>query len=149
MSLLVEDWVSRASALQRKGRAGRVRAGVCWGLYTRHRYEQRLRRYQVISILCQPACTQQSKLPKIQSDAGMVMPLLGIRYGTFALLPKFVFCTACSACKAWLSSNRGINTLAGAGRVYKGRVVVWGGLVMRGCVEQGSKGSSRLQGRGV
>ena len=48
MSLLVEDWVSRASALQRKGRAGRVRAGVCWGLYTRHRYEQRLRRYQVI-----------------------------------------------------------------------------------------------------
>lgn len=52
MSLLVEDWVSRASALQRKGRAGRVRAGVCWGLYTRHRYEQRLRRYQVISAPC-------------------------------------------------------------------------------------------------
>lgn len=47
MSLLVEDWVSRASALQRKGRAGRVRAGVCWGLYTRHRFEHRLRRYQV------------------------------------------------------------------------------------------------------
>lgn len=47
MSLLVEDWVSRASALQRKGRAGRVRAGMCWGLYTRHRFEQRLRRYQV------------------------------------------------------------------------------------------------------
>ena len=52
MSLLVEDWVSRASALQRKGRAGRVRAGVCWGLYTRHRYEQRLRRYQVILKPC-------------------------------------------------------------------------------------------------
>ena len=52
MSLLVEDWVSRASALQRKGRAGRVRAGVCWGLYTRHRYEQRLRRYQVIPTPC-------------------------------------------------------------------------------------------------
>lgn len=27
MSLLVEDWVSRASGRQRKGRAGRVRAG--------------------------------------------------------------------------------------------------------------------------
>ena len=47
MSLLVEDWVSRASALQRKGRAGRVRAGLCWGLYTRHRFEDRMRRFQV------------------------------------------------------------------------------------------------------
>ena len=47
MSLLVEDWVSRASALQRKGRAGRVRAGLCWGLYTRHRFENRMRRFQV------------------------------------------------------------------------------------------------------
>ena len=47
MSLLVEDWVSRASALQRKGRAGRVRAGVCWGMYTRHHFEHRMRRYQV------------------------------------------------------------------------------------------------------
>ena len=47
MSLLGEDWLSRAAALQRKGRAGRVRAGVCWGMYTRHRFEHRLRRYQV------------------------------------------------------------------------------------------------------
>ncbi|PSN50334.1 putative ATP-dependent RNA helicase DHX57 [Blattella germanica] len=31
-------WVSRANALQRKGRAGRVRRGVCIHLYTRHRY---------------------------------------------------------------------------------------------------------------
>ncbi|KAL3158036.1 hypothetical protein ABBQ32_011644 [Trebouxia sp. C0010 RCD-2024] len=54
MSLLVEDWVSRASALQRKGRAGRVRAGVCWGLYTRHRYEHRLRRYQVPEMVRVP-----------------------------------------------------------------------------------------------
>ncbi|CAK0787622.1 hypothetical protein CVIRNUC_010844 [Coccomyxa viridis] len=46
MSLLVEDWVSRASALQRKGRAGRVRPGQCFGLYTRQRCEQRMRKYQ-------------------------------------------------------------------------------------------------------
>ena len=50
MSLLVEDFVSRASALQRKGRAGRVRAGHCFGLYTRHRFEQRLRKFQVPSL---------------------------------------------------------------------------------------------------
>jgi hypothetical protein len=47
MRLLVEDWVSRASALQRRGRAGRVRPGVCYGLYTRDRFESRLRKFQV------------------------------------------------------------------------------------------------------
>lgn len=47
MSLLVEDFVSRASALQRKGRAGRVRAGHCFGLYTRYRFAHRLRKFQV------------------------------------------------------------------------------------------------------
>ena len=46
MSLLVEDWVSAASAKQRRGRAGRVRPGVCYGLYSRARFERRMRRYQ-------------------------------------------------------------------------------------------------------
>ncbi|XP_033606244.1 putative ATP-dependent RNA helicase DHX57 isoform X2 [Cryptotermes secundus] len=32
-------WVSRANALQRKGRAGRVMPGVCIHLFTRHRYD--------------------------------------------------------------------------------------------------------------
>jgi ATP-dependent RNA helicase DHX57 len=31
-------WVTRANALQRKGRAGRVMPGVCIHLFTRHRY---------------------------------------------------------------------------------------------------------------
>jgi ATP-dependent RNA helicase DHX57 len=35
MQLLVERWVSRASAKQRRGRAGRVAAGRCFRLYTR------------------------------------------------------------------------------------------------------------------
>lgn len=47
MSLLVEDWISRANALQRKGRAGRVRAGKCFALYTRDRLERRMRPFQV------------------------------------------------------------------------------------------------------
>ena len=46
MGLLVEDFVSRASALQRKGRAGRVQAGTCFGLYTRPRFERRMRAFQ-------------------------------------------------------------------------------------------------------
>ncbi|GAB4817860.1 hypothetical protein N2152v2_004906 [Parachlorella kessleri] len=54
MSLLVEDWVSAASARQRRGRAGRVRPGVCYGLYTRHRLEHRMRRYQAPEMVRVP-----------------------------------------------------------------------------------------------
>lgn len=59
MSLLVEDWVSRASALQRKGRAGRVQAGQCYSLFTRHRFEDRLKKFQVCHALQSQAPTQE------------------------------------------------------------------------------------------
>lgn len=39
MSSLVETFVSKASALQRQGRAGRVRGGFCFRMYTRERFE--------------------------------------------------------------------------------------------------------------
>ncbi|XP_041103244.1 ATP-dependent RNA helicase DHX29-like isoform X2 [Polyodon spathula] len=38
MSSLVETFISKASALQRQGRAGRVREGVCFRLFTKERY---------------------------------------------------------------------------------------------------------------
>uniref|UniRef100_A0AAY4EET9 RNA helicase n=1 Tax=Denticeps clupeoides TaxID=299321 RepID=A0AAY4EET9_9TELE len=38
MSSLVETFVSKASALQRQGRAGRVREGFCFRLYTKNRF---------------------------------------------------------------------------------------------------------------
>lgn len=38
MSSLVETFVSKASALQRQGRAGRVRNGFCFRLYPKYRY---------------------------------------------------------------------------------------------------------------
>uniref|UniRef100_A0A8C9U5U1 RNA helicase n=1 Tax=Scleropages formosus TaxID=113540 RepID=A0A8C9U5U1_SCLFO len=39
MSSLVETFVSKASALQRQGRAGRVRDGFCFRLYAKYRFE--------------------------------------------------------------------------------------------------------------
>jgi hypothetical protein len=50
MSLLVEDWVSKAAALQRRGRAGRVRAGTCFCCYTRQRFEHSMRQYAVPEV---------------------------------------------------------------------------------------------------
>lgn len=47
MSSLVEDWASRAALKQRRGRAGRVRPGLCFGLYTRKRFEHQMRSYEV------------------------------------------------------------------------------------------------------
>ncbi|XP_061656994.1 ATP-dependent RNA helicase DHX29 [Syngnathoides biaculeatus] len=39
MSSLVETFVSKASALQRQGRAGRVRRGFCFRLYPKYRFD--------------------------------------------------------------------------------------------------------------
>lgn len=50
ISSLEEDWISRASVKQRKGRAGRVSAGICYSLYTKHRYEKLMNPYQVPEI---------------------------------------------------------------------------------------------------
>ncbi|KAJ4966079.1 hypothetical protein NE237_017928 [Protea cynaroides] len=51
LSSMVEDWISRANARQRRGRAGRVKPGICFCLYTRNRFEKLLRPYQVPEML--------------------------------------------------------------------------------------------------
>ncbi len=50
MESLDTVWVSRANALQRKGRAGRVRSGICLHLYTTFRFEQHFRAEPVPEI---------------------------------------------------------------------------------------------------
>lgn len=37
---LTSTWISKANAIQRKGRAGRVCPGECYHLYTKETYEQ-------------------------------------------------------------------------------------------------------------
>ncbi|XP_031433314.1 ATP-dependent RNA helicase DHX29 [Clupea harengus] len=53
MSSLVETFVSKASALQRQGRAGRVRKGFCFRLYTQYRFNGFLD-YSIPEILRMP-----------------------------------------------------------------------------------------------
>ncbi|KAI9020610.1 hypothetical protein DFJ74DRAFT_643980 [Hyaloraphidium curvatum] len=50
MSSLEECWVSRANALQRRGRAGRVQPGTCYHLFTSHRFENVLLPQQIPEI---------------------------------------------------------------------------------------------------
>ncbi|XP_047960360.1 DExH-box ATP-dependent RNA helicase DExH7, chloroplastic isoform X2 [Salvia hispanica] len=54
LSSMVEDWISQANARQRRGRAGRVKPGNCFCLYTRHRYEKLMRSYQIPEMLRMP-----------------------------------------------------------------------------------------------
>ncbi|KAM9793208.1 ATP-dependent RNA helicase DHX29 [Syngnathus typhle] len=53
MSSLVETFVSKASALQRQGRAGRVRNGFCFRLYPKYRFDSFME-YSIPEILRVP-----------------------------------------------------------------------------------------------
>lgn len=51
MSRLVECFVAKSNAKQRRGRAGRVQNGLCWHLFTRHRHDQYLAEHPLPEML--------------------------------------------------------------------------------------------------
>lgn len=53
---MVEDWISQANARQRRGRAGRVKPGSCFCMYTRHRYDHLMRPFQVFVLFGEDYC---------------------------------------------------------------------------------------------
>ncbi|KAJ1555198.1 ATPdependent RNA helicase [Nowakowskiella sp. JEL0078] len=76
MASLTDCWVAQASALQRRGRAGRVAEGECVHLVTRHRLENVMDVQQIPEIKRMPLeqiCLRIKVLPFLKGEIGRVL----------------------------------------------------------------------------
>lgn len=83
LSRLVETWVNRAAARQRRGRAGRTRPGVCYKLYTR-KQEANMTEFPVPEILRVPleSISLSVKAAREDEDVKVCSLLPDNRYST-------------------------------------------------------------------
>ena len=68
MSLLEEQWVTRAAARQRRGRVGRTQPGVCYKVYSR-KQETKMGKYPVPEILRVPLESVLLTIKSMREDA--------------------------------------------------------------------------------
>ncbi|TPX60790.1 hypothetical protein PhCBS80983_g01504 [Powellomyces hirtus] len=76
MASLEECWVSRANAMQRRGRAGRVTKGVCVHLFTSHHFENVLAPQQVPEMRRTPLeqlCLRIKVLPFLNGRIAQIL----------------------------------------------------------------------------
>lgn len=50
----VSGWISKASARQRRGRAGRTCEGMCWHLFSKQRHDHALEEFKTSELLRTP-----------------------------------------------------------------------------------------------
>jgi pre-mRNA-splicing factor ATP-dependent RNA helicase DHX15/PRP43 len=63
VSTLASSWISQAAANQRKGRAGRTRAGKCFRMYSEKQFEQQMEKQEKPEIL--RGCLEEAVLKLI------------------------------------------------------------------------------------
>jgi ATP-dependent RNA helicase DHX29 len=83
MSSLVETFVSKASALQRQGRAGRVRDGFCFRLYPKFRSAPPLSITEQVAVYDTNTSTALSEVSSYTSYSLIVNVLLCNRFQAF------------------------------------------------------------------
>ena len=89
VSVLRSGWISRASAKQRRGRAGRTRRGMCWHLFSKTRHDDALEAFRASELLRTPLeeLVLQAKLLGLAPGAGPEDPLSAYGFLASALSP--------------------------------------------------------------